>query len=450
MAVAPHPHFSGWRVCAFAALTQAIAIGFTLGTVGVFAAPIASEFGSTATQFNFGVALFSLVMNASMPLAGRLLDRGAIRLVMAIGAGLLALGLLGLAQATALWQVGLLFGVVCAVGMAMLGPMASSTAMAMWFDRMRGRALGFANAGGPAGPVVIAPLAAFTIEAVGWRTTLLGFAAITLVVGLPAVWLGIVDRPADVGQQPDGGDASASQAAGEAGAEGIAAIGADPASVGAATPIAAAVEGAVATPWDASAILRSRDFWLLALAAAPFGAQGIVVGANSIPYLMHHGATAQAAALAPFAMSLGAIAGPLVLGSLADRIHPRLLFLGLCGALCLAFGGLMIGPGFVASLALLVVCGVVGGSMMPVYGALIGRLFGVAAFGQVMGLAALVGIPMLFLTPIGFGQAVDRTGGYAAGLMGLVGLIAVAMTLFALLPAGPARRATPVALPAIG
>ena len=46
-------------------------------------------------------------------------------------------------------------------------------------------------------------------------------------------------------------------------------------------------------------------------------------------------------------------------------------------------------------------------------------------------------------TGLGIGGAV------AVGLV-LVGLIAVAMTLFALLPAGPARRATPVALPAIG
>ena len=59
--------FLGWRICAAGVLTQAVAIGFTLGSVGVFAAPLAEELGATATQFNLAVSLFSLVMNLSMP-----------------------------------------------------------------------------------------------------------------------------------------------------------------------------------------------------------------------------------------------------------------------------------------------------------------------------------------------------------------------------------------------
>ena len=55
------------------------------------------------------------------------------------------------------------------------------------------------------------------------------------------------------------------------------------------------------------------------------------------------------------------------------------------------------------SLALFVVCGLMGGAMMPIFGALIGRLFGAEAFGQVMGLAALVGLPVLAAAPVLFG-----------------------------------------------
>ena len=69
--------FLGWRICAAAVLTQAVAIGFTLGSVGVFAAPLAEELGATATQFNLAVSLFSLVMNLSMPIIGGFLDRGS-------------------------------------------------------------------------------------------------------------------------------------------------------------------------------------------------------------------------------------------------------------------------------------------------------------------------------------------------------------------------------------
>ena len=74
---------------------------------------------------------------------------------------------------------------------------------------------------------------------------------------------------------------------------------------------------------------------------------------------------------------------------------------------------------YAISLLLFSVIGLVGGSMMPLYGALIGRLFGADSFGQVIGLGALVGLPMLFLGPLGFGYAFDATQSYSVGLVGL-------------------------------
>ena len=418
---APHPAFSGWRVCGAAVLTQAVAIGFTLGSVGVFAAPLAQELGATATQFNVGVSLFSLMMNLSMPFIGRQLDRGRIRGVMTAGAALLALSLAAMSQARELWQVGLCFGVGCAIGMAMLGPMSSSTAMANWFSRLRGRALGIANMGGPAGPILIAPAAAFAIGQVGWRTTLLAFAVTTLVVGIPCVRLGIVDRPSDVGQHPDG--ELPVEVPRETSPEAMA--------------LAASLPGG---DWGAASLARCRDFWFLALAAAPFGAVGIVMGANAIPYMTAIGASPEAASFVVVPQSIGAVTGPLLFGSLADRIHPRLLFVALIGILCAGLLGLVTQPAYPVALALFSVIGVVGGSMMAVYGALIGRLFGPMAFGQVMGMGALVGVPVIVATPLVFGAAFDRTGTYALGLLIMVGALATAALLFALLPSGAARR----------
>lgn len=427
MTAAPHPAFSGWRVCAAAVATQAVAIGFTLGSVGVFAAPLAAELGATATQFNIGVSVFSLVMNLSMPLIGRQLDRGRIVGVMTVGAVVLAVSLAAMSQARELWQVGACFGIGCAVGMAMLGPMSSSTAMANWFLRLRGRALGIANMGGPGGPIVIAPAAAYAIGAFGWRDTLLGFAALTLVIGVPCVRLGMIDRPSDVGQFPDG-ETSAETTAGTAEAS------FDSSSQ---APWASAVPAFV---WDAARLARCRDFWFLALAAAPFGAAGIVLGANAIPIMTQLGASPEAASLVVIPQSIGAVTGPLVFGALADRIHPRPLFIGLIALLCAALVGLMFDPSYAASLALFTVVGVVGGSMMAVYGALIGRLFGVSAFGQVMGMGALVGVPVIFALPLAFGRAFDATGSYTLGLTIVVGLLTAAALLFAALPSGEARR----------
>ena len=410
-----HPAFSGWRVCATGVVTQAIAIGFTLGAVGLFAAPLAEELGATATQFNLGVALFTVVMNLSMPVIGGLLDRGSIRRVMMLGALVLALSLALLSRATALWQVGLLFSAGSAIGMAMLGPMASSTAMANWFSRLRGRALGITNAGGPLGPALIVPVAAYAIGGWGWRPTMLGFAAVTLALALPVIQLGMIDRPSDVGQYPDGDEPIEN---------------ADGASAAVAERFA----------WETGSVVRSRDFWLVALGVAPFAASGLVMAANAIPFMMFLGASTEAASIVVVLQSVGAVAGPLLLGSLADRIHPRLLFVGMVATLCVTFGLLSLEPGYGSALGVFFVVGLVGGAMMPVYGALIARLFGPEAFGQVIGLGALVGLPMLFLAPLGFGYAFDASASYSLGLLGLVGVLIAGAGLLLLLSGDTARR----------
>ena len=414
MATQPHPHFSGWKVCAAGAGTQAIAIGFTLGAVGLFAAPLAAELGATATHFNLGVGLFTLVMNLSMPVIGGLLDRGSIRRVMFAGAATLALSLAALSQVTTLWQVGLLFSGGCAVGMALLGPMASSTAMANWFEQLRGRALGFANAGGPLGPALIVPVAAYAIGTFGWRSTLLGFAAATVCISWPAIQFGMIDRPADVGQYPDG-------------AEPIA-VGQDDAEASSA-----------ASSWTARSIFGCRDFWFIALGVAPFAGSGLIMGANAIPFMMYLGASTESASFVVVLQSIGAVAGPLILGSLADRIHPRLLFLGMVATLGLALAALTFEPSYPVALGIFFGMGLVGGSMMPVYGALIARLFGAESFGQVIGLGALVGLPVLFLGPLGFGYAFDATASYSTGLIGMVIALALGAVFLMLLPAGAAR-----------
>ncbi len=130
-------------------------------------------------------------------------------------------------------------------------------------------------------------------------------------------------------------------------------------------------------------------------------------------------------------------------GSLADRFHPRLLFIALVAVFCFALTGLLREPGYVEALLLFTVAGLVGGSLMPVYGALIAKLFGAAAFGQVMGAGALVGLPLIFIGPVAFGQAFDSTGGYAAGLAGLVGVLVLGGLCFIGLSSGTARRPVP-------
>jgi MFS family permease len=248
------PGFRGWGVVAVGFVTQAVAMGFSLATYSLFVPALIEDFGASRMQATLGVSTMFAMMTLIGPVTGRLLDLRSIRAVMTAGALLNASCLALMYGASTLWQLGLLFGVGVAFGTSMLGPLASATVVAKWFERKRGRALGLANMGGPAGGLLIAPIAGALIESFGWRTTLLFYAAGTLLV-IPAIWLVIRNRPEDLGQVPDG--------EGEV------------------------VEREIQTEptvWTTERLVRFTGFWALALAISALASTGSGWGANVVPY----------------------------------------------------------------------------------------------------------------------------------------------------------------------
>ena len=89
------------------------------------------------------------------------------------------------------------------------------------------------------------------------------------------------------------------------------------------------------------------------------------------------------------------------------------------------------------------ILGVAGGGIMPVYAALIGRIFGPAAFGQVMGLAGLVLLPFGFAAPPLAGALRDASGSYAPALLLFAALLVAAAGILAFLRLHPLRLAQP-------
>src|SRR5262245_219237 len=88
----------------------------------------------------------------------------------------------------------------------------------------------------------------------------------------------------------------------------------------------------------------------------------------------------------------------------------------------------LVGPeGFLPAVVAL---GSAGGGMMPVYASLIGRIFGPASFGSVMGLAGLVMLPFFLTMPPLAAALRDANGSYAgAGLVFVAALGAGAALL---------------------
>ncbi len=411
------PAFRGWWIVLVAFLCQATSMGFAIISYGLFLTPVGAEFGASTMQTNLGVVALNLVMTGVGPVVGALLDRTSIRAVMTLGAVITAAGFALISIAGSLAQVGALIGVV-AVGVAMMGPLSATTVVAKWFDRRRGQAVGFAAMGPPAGGLLLVPLAGVLLGSIGWRGTLQVYAGITLALA-PLIWWVVRSTPGEIGQNADGAAPDVERVA----------------AVAPAGPIVAA------TPvWSSGAILRSRAFWTLAVGI------GIVFGfqqawnANAPRFAEGVGYTTQQAALL---LGVGAglgIPGTLLFGALADR-RSQLVLLWITiaiQAVCILV--LRTEPGPALFVPAWLGIGFAAGGMLPVYAALLGRIFGPASFGRAMGMAGLVMLPFTTSAPLA-GALRDASGSYASALLMIVIAFGVGAAVLGLVPVRTGRPA---------
>jgi MFS family permease len=390
--------FRGWPIVAVGFAAQFLALGCTIAVYGLFIPVLTDEFGASFLTANLGLSLIGVVMALAGAFIGPLLDRGSIRAVMSIGAALNACAFAAMTAATQLWQLGLLFGVVVALGTAMLGPLAANTVIAKWFGRYRGRAIGIASMGPPTGGFLLSPIVGTLIADYGYQSALLTFVVLHLLI-IPVIWMVIRNTPAELGQLPDGEAPSAE--------------------------FPAAPEGRA---WSTAEVLKARNFWVIAIALGMVGAVAGSFNANVIPFANDLGFGLQQASLFISALGGTAIVGTLVFGLLADRIDNRLLLWVAIVLQALPFVYLRFSePGYLSLLGSVLVFGLAAGSLGPVVASAIGRGFGPVSFGRVMGFIGPVTLPFGFVGPPLVGFLRQQTGSYYAAFELFVGIFVVAL-----------------------
>jgi MFS family permease len=198
------PGRAAWRTPAVILASGAVLLAISLGsrhTFGLFLAPMSKEHGWTREVFAFAIALQNLVWGAAQPFAGRLADRlGAGRVILG-GSVLYVAGLVLMAWAQSGTALALSAGLVIGLGL-------SGTTMPVVFGAIvrstpperRSMAMGVAMAVGSLGQFAMLPGALKAIDAFGSATTLLGFAAIGLLMAPLAVALS--EPPAAGGARP--------------------------------------------------------------------------------------------------------------------------------------------------------------------------------------------------------------------------------------------------------
>lgn len=378
--------FYGWWIVAGVFVAEMFAIGSTSFAFGVFVVPVSDEFGLSRATANTGLVLILLGMGLSAPLIGRLLDRFPVRWVLVGGAVSMGSGLVGIALVSDLFWIAVLLMLLVGPGAAAIGPLSATAVVSRWFRRQRGRALGVTSVATSLGGAVLVPVIGFNLELFGWRGALL-IQGLAIMAVVSLVSLAVVrDRPQDMGLLPDGATETS-------------------------TVDAAPAETAT---WSLAALLRSRDFWCIALVVAPTFAASQALLVTLVPYAIAMDISPPRAALLVSILAFSSILGKLVFGAIADRVDKRWLLLVIILFILMQFGLLLARPGFWALFGLLGITGLATGGELPVWAALVADRFGAASYGLVMGCMSLM-VTLTSLIGIRYiGQAYDLYGSYDA------------------------------------
>lgn len=409
--------FPGWWQVLVAFLVQGVSAGAVVFTYSVAVVPFAEAFQPSRMMLMMGITAMMAVSGVFAPWMGAAVDRYPIARMMVIGALCMALGYVLLSFSTAMWQVLLVYGLLMSVATTLAGPLAASTLLARWFSRRRGLVMGIASIGTSVGGFLFPPLLQWLIDSLEWRVAFRALGGIILLATLPWILLLVINRPADRGLHPDGEAPATPQA-------------------GAATATAAAPRFD-----NTGALLRNRNFWLIAIVMGCLLAVYTGVVSNLMPFALDSGASGERGALLLSLMAFCGIIGKLVFGAVADRIDLRVALAAALVLVCLGLSSYVMASGY-AGLALgSVLLGLAAGGGLPVWAALIGHVFGPDNYGRAMGLMSPVITVFNLLAPPLAGRIHDITGGYQLAFALFTGALLLALTLIPFIRLGGSPRA---------
>lgn len=358
---------------AFLAMFTAVGVGYAYGVLlPVLVSDVGIDPGVASGVFSVTILVFFL---AGAP-AGVLADRDGPRRVILAGAAATGGGLLLTSATSGSTALFVGHGVLVGAGMATtFVPLIAVVARV--FDRQRVMAMSVAVSGIGVGTLVMAPLVAGLIDAVGWRRTYAGLGMGTATVLLLCTLL--LPGPAPT-QHVSAGE--------------------DPAT---------------------RSVLRTRDFRLL------YGAQVLLALALFIPfallpaYALSSGVQPVAAAGLIGLLGLASVIGRLLLGVIARRLGVLTSYLG-CYLLIGASFVLWLAPGagYVLLAIFAVAFGVGYGGFVALLPAVVAELFGMARFGTLIGILYTANALGAGIGPWVAGALVVPYGFLPAALIGLV------------------------------
>lgn len=404
-ALSPKPYY-GWRIVALMFFTLFFTAGHGFYTFSVYLPRLIEELHCDVFSATLAVAVWAIVVGLASPMVGAFMQRFGARKVLfgaTAAAGVVAFLM---SMVTTLWQLYAIMALSGAiVAASTLVP--AQTIVTMWFRKYRGRAMALTLMGIGLGGLLLPPLTSYLIVWFGWRGAYRVVSLLFFLVVLPPLALFLKNRPADVGQAPDG---------------------LAPEEVGESTPHALS---GVSLP----RAIRSSSFWLIMGIYVLQLYTTSAIAMNTQVFAEHQGFSVT---MAPWFMALAlgvTLPGRFVTGVLCDRFGPKGL-MAITG-LFVAAGPLalelcVIKLGWIDFRAIVVFALLQGGAVamnaviLPV---LVGRCFGEREFSKIMGLI-MVGFAIgILLGPTSAGRIFDKTGSYEMAFLICIACALVSVVL---------------------
>jgi len=407
------------HVAATAFLSLFSIVGFALYGLPFFYDFFVRDLGWTRQQVTSGNAYSKLLIGPLFGfVAGWFVDRFGPRRLMLVGILMAGGALVGLGAVSTL-EFFYLFYLFNALGYVCGGPLPNQVLLSRWFDKNRGKAMGFAYLGIGVGGAIVPLLAHALTQRFGWQAALQILGVLMIVIALPMAWFvrekpeeittaGANQQPSTVNRQP-------------------------------AIPQSSIVNRQSSIPPGAlpslAPVLKSPAFYLLIIGSmCSIGAVGGTMQNLklflSLDVKLAQGEVAQIASL----VLVGSLIGRIAMGYLADRFAKKYVMLLIYSIVACAIPLLFLAemPAARYGFALLFGIGLGGDYMIiPLMAA---ELFGVKMLGRLMGIVLTADGIAEATAPMLVAGIRDSTGSYATGFAVLIGLAAVGAVAVALLP----------------
>lgn len=390
--------YPGWIMVAVAFCSLAVSAGGLTYSYSVVTVILNQEFRVSQFQLMLPMTLMMLASAFCSPYLGPKMDRFPLRRFMFAGVACMAISLLLMSVSPSMTYITAIYAVIMAPVHALLGTLSSSVLISRWFVNKLALAMGIASVGVSVGGFLIPPMLEAMCSYLGWRESFRILAGVVVITMVPLIML-VRDRPSDQ-DLPAGVDSTLKHK----------------------------LQNREPSAFNsASAILRSRNFWLMGVCIGLlFGVYTALIS-NLLPMVMIKGLSSQEGARLVAIISGVAIVGKLAIGALTDRIDLRI---GLAITINLVIAGMFIyrnGSTFYHFVGGSVVLGLAVGNMLPIWSAMIARLFGAADYGRVMGMMSPFNVTANIIAVPFTGFLYDRTGSYAWPLAIFMLLLAITM-----------------------